>query len=106
MVWSPQQHVEMGCEKLQIPKDIAALCQETVTNLVELEVLTGKKPATIAGVAIWMVVNKHPELLQYIKSPMAVQKAVGLNANHPHVKDRWRDVEPIENLILPVCLKR
>lgn len=77
-----------------------------MNNLVENEVLTGKKPATIAGVAIWLVVTKHPELMATIKTPMVVQKAVGLNANHPHVKDRWRDVEPIENIILPEGLKR
>ena len=106
MSWSPQQHVKMGCEKLEIPQAVCDLCISTVNKIVELEVLTGKKPATIAGVAIWMVVLKHPDLLERIKSPMTVQKAVGLNANHPHVKDRFRELEPIENLILPTCLKR
>ena len=72
MSWSPQQHVEMACQKLEIPPEIEAQCQEAVTNLVHLEVLTGKKPATIAGVAIWMVVNKYPDLLKTIKSPTIV----------------------------------
>ena len=62
----------MGCEKLEISQEICDLCIHTVNKIVELEVLTGKKPATIAGVAIWMVVTKHPELLENIKTPMTV----------------------------------
>lgn len=72
MSWSPQQHVKMGCEKLEISQEITEYCIQTVNKIVELEVLTGKKPATIGGVAIWMVVTKHPELLQRIKTPMTV----------------------------------
>ena len=31
-------------------------CKATAENISKLEVLTGKKPATIAGVAIYMIV--------------------------------------------------
>lgn len=62
----------MGCEKLDIPQETCDLCVDAVNKIVELEVLTGKKPATIAGVAIWMVVSKDQNLIEKIKTPMTV----------------------------------
>ena len=32
------------------------VCKATADNISKLEILTGKKPATIAGVAIYMIV--------------------------------------------------
>jgi hypothetical protein len=39
---------------------VTELCKKTAENISKLEILTGKKPATIAGVAIHMILRKSP----------------------------------------------
>ena len=106
MSQTPQDHVKIGCERLELSSEVTEQCFQTVNKMTELEVMTGKKPATIAGVAMWMVINKHAELLQTIKSPMMIQKALGIKSVHQNILLRYAEVEPIENLILPQSLKR
>ena len=78
---------------------------ETVTNLVSSEILTGKKPLLIAGVAIWMVVQKCPLFSKTRKKPLLVQRAMGICCKSPYIKNYYREVQSVEDLILPVSLK-
>lgn len=56
------KHAEEACIKMKLDKDVIEVCKATADNISKLEVLTGKKPATIAGVAIYMIVKRSPIL--------------------------------------------
>ena len=60
------KYAEDAAKKLGLEPNVIDVCRATADNISKLEVLTGKKPATIAGVAIYMIVLLSPELLKKI----------------------------------------
>lgn len=62
--------------------------------------LTGKKPATIAGVAIWMIVKQSASLRQVVPSPLVIADI--LNMSEPAIKSAYKEVELIEGDVIPV----
>lgn len=48
---------ETACNSLKLPMDIMSACKQTADNLSALHAMEGKKPQTIAGVAIMMVLQ-------------------------------------------------
>ena len=52
-------YVDRVASKLKLPEDIATLCRQTADNITKSEILTGKKPATIAGVALWFILRRN-----------------------------------------------
>ena len=65
--------------------------------------LTGKKPATIAGVALWIVLKRLPQLEGKLMLPLEVANA--LEISEAAIKAAAREVEPIERAVLPAGLK-
>ena len=49
---------EQACNRLELPIDIVQACKTTSDNLSSLQVTEGKKPQTIAGAAIYMVLQE------------------------------------------------
>ena len=49
---------EQACNRFELPKDIVQACKTTSDNLSSLQVTEGKKPQTIAGAAIYMVLQE------------------------------------------------
>lgn len=59
---SSAQCAEDAAQKMGLDSAVVDVCRQTAENISKLEVLTGKKPATIAGVAIFMITQLSPEL--------------------------------------------
>ena len=49
---------EQACNRFELPIDIVQACKTTSDNLSSLQVTEGKKPQTIAGAAIYMVLQE------------------------------------------------
>jgi transcription initiation factor TFIIIB Brf1 subunit/transcription initiation factor TFIIB len=47
---------ESCCNTLKLPMDIVQACKQTADNLQSLSAMEGKRPQTVAGVAIMMVI--------------------------------------------------
>jgi transcription initiation factor TFIIIB Brf1 subunit/transcription initiation factor TFIIB len=92
-------HAEEAATKLGLNADVVEVCKATADNISKLEELTGKKPATIAGVAIWMIVCRSPDLRQSIDCSM-VAKTVDMG--EAAIKNAYQIVMPLESQILPV----
>ena len=61
--------------------------------------MTGKKPATIAGVAIWMILKRSPKYSARY-NPFEISKV--LSVGDVAIKNAYREVEDLENEILPI----
>jgi len=96
---SSSEYAEDAATKLKLDPDVIEICKATADNISKLEVLTGKKPATIAAVAILMIVNHSPMLRQRIDCSLISQT---LNMGESAIKNALREVEPLEADILPV----
>jgi len=53
---------EHACNTLELPADIVNASKITSDNLSSLQVAEGKKPQTLAGAAIWMVLQASKPL--------------------------------------------
>lgn len=98
------KYAEDAATKLKLPENVVALCKNTAENISKLEILTGKKPATIAGVAIWMIVRRSPALKASIPSPAVIADMLGMS--EPAIKSAFKEVECVEDDVLPVGFKR
>lgn len=96
---SSSKHAEEACGKLGLDKDTTEVCKATADNISKLEVLTGKKPATIAGVAIYMIIRKSPKYSRQL-STFEVSQVLGMG--EPAIRNAYREVEDLESDILPV----
>lgn len=100
---SSSKYVEQAAETLQLPAQIANWCRQAADNIQAAEVLTGKKPATIAGVALWMVIKRVPELKDKYMLPLELSNA--LEISEAAIKSAAKEVEPVENALLPANMK-
>lgn len=57
---SSSKYVEQAATSLELDENATNLCRKTAENIQSAEVLTGKKPATIAGVAMWIILKRIP----------------------------------------------
>lgn len=96
---SSSKHAEEASRKLGLDKDVTEVCKATADNISKLELLTGKKPATIAGVAILMIIRRSPK---YSKDITSQDIAQILNMGEPAIKNAFKEVEDLESDILPV----
>jgi len=46
---------EQACNKLGLPMDVLSAAKETAVNIDKLQILSGRNPQTVAGVALYMV---------------------------------------------------
>lgn len=97
-------YAEEASKKLGLPENITVLCKATAENISKLEILTGKKPATIAGVAVWMIVKRSPSLRNNIKSLCQIAEILGMS--EAAIKSAYKEVEIVEDDILPVGMQR
>ena len=96
---SASRYAEEAAKKLGLENEVAEVCKATADNISKLEVLTGKKPATIAGVAIFMIVSHSPVLKQQLDCALISQI---LGMGEAAVKNAYREVEDLESDILPM----
>lgn len=75
-----------------------AFCQEAADNISKLEVLTGKKPSTIAGVATYMIVKRIPKYNRVGCPEISNILGIGEIA----IKNAYKEVEDLESDILPI----
>ena len=92
-------HAEEAATKLGLNKDVVEVCKATADNISKLEELTGKKPATIAGVAIWMIVCRSPDL-RLMFDCASIAKTVDMG--EAAIRNAYQIVAPLENQILPI----
>ena len=96
---SSSKHAEDASKKLGLDKEAIEVCKATADNISKLEVLTGKKPATIAGVAIYMIIRKSPRYSQQIST---AEIAEVLKMGEAAIKNGFREIEELEQDILPI----
>ena len=100
---SSGKYVEQAAETLGLPANVTNWCRQAAENIQAAEVLTGKKPATIAGVALWLVIRRVTELKDKFLLPLDLANA--LTISEAAIKSAAREVEPVEKAILPTSLK-
>ena len=100
---SSSKYASDAAKKLKMSEYFVQCCQQTADNISKLEVLTGKKPATIAGVAIWIIVKRCPSLKQTIPSLQIVSEVLGMS--EPAVKSAYKEVEIVEEEVIPIGFK-
>lgn len=96
---SSNKYAEEAAKKLGLENEVVEVCKATAENISKLEVLTGKKPATIAGVAIFMIVCRSPVLKQKIDCG-AISQILGMGEGA--IKNAYREIEDLESEILPM----
>lgn len=93
------KYTEKACKKLNIDSDTTEICMITADNITNTGILTGRKPSTIACVAIYMIMKKSPQLLR--ANPLHVICQT-LEMGETAVKNAYKEVEEIESDILPM----
>ena len=96
---SSSKHAEDAANKLGLDKEVTEICKTTADNISKLEVLTGKKPATIAGVAIYMIIRRSPSYSQKISSA-EIAEMIGMG--EAAIKNGFKEIEDLEDDILPI----
>jgi transcription initiation factor TFIIB len=93
------KYCEDACKKMLLENEVTEVCKATADQISKLEILTGKKPATIAGVAIWMILKRSPKYSARY-NPFEISKV--LCVGDVAIKNAYREVEDLENEILPI----
>lgn len=96
---SSSKHAEDASKKLGLDKEVSEICKATADNISKLEVLTGKKPATIAGVAIYMIIRRSPRYSSTIGSSEIAEM---LGMGEAAIKNGYKEIEDYEDDILPI----
>ena len=86
------QVAEAAARKLKLDEEVVDLIRNTAENISRLEVLTGKKPATIAGVAILMIIQHSPWLSDRLNC-QKISSLLGIGESA--IKNAFRDVEDL-----------
>ena len=82
-----------------LEENVTEVCKATADNISKLEILTGKKPSTIAGVALYMILKRSPKYsAQFSCFEIAKYLCIGDAA----IRNSYREVEDLENDILPI----
>ena len=92
------KYAEDAGKKLGLEKEIITFCQEAADNISKLEILTGKKPSTIAGVAIYMIVRRIPKFNRI--GCLEISNILGIG--EIAIKNAYKEVEDLESDILPI----
>ena len=93
------KYAEDACKRLKLDEETMEFCKATADNISSLEILTGKKPSTIAGVAIMMIVQRTP---LYSCKISFYEVSIILGMGESAIKSAYREVEDLERDILPV----
>lgn len=96
---SSSKYAEDACKKMNLEQNVIDVCKATADNISKLEILTGKKPSTIAGVAIYMILKRSPK---YSAKYNCYEIAKILNIGDAAIRNSYREVEELENEILPI----
>lgn len=93
------KYAEDACKKMGLEENVMEVCKATADNISKLEILTGKKPSTIAGVALHMILQRSPK---YSAQFTCVEIAKFLGIGDAAIRNSYREVEDLENDILPI----
>jgi transcription initiation factor TFIIIB Brf1 subunit/transcription initiation factor TFIIB len=90
--------VELACKELGLTESQTTFCSIAAENISKLSILAGKKPATVAGASIWMILRKFKVRGKDISLEDIAEK-VGMG---PHaIMNSFSLIEPYQNQIIP-----